>query len=78
MAGKKGGKDKKEKKEKKEKKPKAKGRKGKKEKKEKAKADAYSAVAMENAYYICHSVGDFLHYRGFKWAGAGKKKGKKK
>ena len=43
-----------------------------------AKADAYSAVAMENAYYICHNVADFLQCRGFKWAGAGKKKGKKK
>ena len=43
------------------------------------KADAYSAVAMENAYYICHNVSDFLQCRGFKWAGAGKKKkGKKK
>ena len=38
---------------------------------------------MENAYNICHSLQDLLHFRGFFWEGAGgkgkgcKKKGKK-
>ncbi|XP_013778855.1 small lysine-rich protein 1-like [Limulus polyphemus] len=43
--------------------------------------DIFSTDAMENAYYTCHNVADFLTIRGFPWAGTrrkGKGKGKKK
>jgi hypothetical protein len=35
------------------------------------------AIAMENLYYIAHGPVDALEIRGFGWAGATKKKGKK-
>ncbi|XP_037090485.1 uncharacterized protein LOC119110688 [Pollicipes pollicipes] len=55
-----------------------KGKRKKRKKKRRAKPDVFSAVAMENAYYISHNAGDFLSFRGFKWTGGKKKRGKSK
>ena len=41
-----------------------------------ARPDTFSAAAMENVYYISHNVADFLTYRGFKWVGGKKGKGR--
>lgn len=39
--------------------------------------DILSPAAIENAYYISHNAVDCLEFRGFGWAEAPKKKGKK-
>ncbi|XP_053319108.1 small lysine-rich protein 1 [Spea bombifrons] len=61
-------------------KPHSKGKKSKKLKKSKTpkpEVDILSPAAMLNAYYISHNAVDCLGFRGFRWSGAPKKKGKK-
>ncbi|KAF7658447.1 hypothetical protein LDENG_00012440 [Lucifuga dentata] len=43
----------------------------------KAEVDLLSPAARENVYYISHNAMDCLHFRGFGWPNATKKKKKK-